>query len=76
MWLKPILLDSTEVEHPTNLIYMPSVALKVLSLFESKIGHNIVILKKKSKYRCNGRYPCNILKHSNFIKGKRKLAQW
>lgn len=46
MWLKPILLDSTEVEHPTNLIYMPSVALKVLSLFESKIGHNIVILKK------------------------------
>lgn len=32
--------------------------------------------EKKSKYRCNGRYPCNILKHSNFIKGKRKLAQW
>ena len=48
MWLKPILLDSTEIEHPSNLIYMSSVALKVLSLFESKIVHNIVILKKKN----------------------------
>lgn len=42
MWLKGILLDSTAVEYPLNLIYMPSVVLKVPSLFESKIDHNTV----------------------------------
>lgn len=42
MWLVAILLDSTAVEHPLNLTYMPSMALKVLSLFENKIEHNRV----------------------------------
>lgn len=55
-----ILLDSTVVEHPLNLLYVPSMAFKDPSLFENKIDHNTVYWwwwGGISKYRCNGKIP-------------------
>lgn len=50
-----ILLDST-VEHPLNLIYVPSVAFKDPSLFKNKIDHNTIYWGGKiSKDGCNGK---------------------
>lgn len=64
-----ILLDST-VEHPLNLIYVPSVAFKDPSLFKNKIDHNTIYWggKKSLKIDVMVRYLPNILKHSKFMK--------
>lgn len=71
-----ILLDSTVVEHPLNLIYVPSMAFKVPSLFENKIDHNTIYWGEKSlKIDVMVRYLPNILKHSKFMKEERKSAQ-